>query len=100
MTIVTKLPSEAEKKKEAEANEVPLVQVFKSHPVVIVVGLLSLVHLVGLAIFRPEPPTPPEPGFSKEFFSNLTALGSSVGMTTTEEPAGLCLHILQLRKFS
>jgi hypothetical protein len=27
MTIVTKLPSEAEKKKEAEANEVPLVQV-------------------------------------------------------------------------
>ena len=27
MTIVTKLPSEAEKKKEAEANEAPLVQV-------------------------------------------------------------------------
>ena len=31
MTIVTKLPSEAEKKKEAEANEVPLVQVDFSH---------------------------------------------------------------------
>ena len=27
MTIVTKLPSEADKKKEAEANEAPLVQV-------------------------------------------------------------------------
>ena len=27
MTIVTKLPSETEKKKEAEANEAPLVQV-------------------------------------------------------------------------
>ena len=31
MTIVTKLPSEAEKKKEAEANEAPLVQVFTCH---------------------------------------------------------------------
>ena len=40
MTIVTKLPSEAEKKKEAEANETPLVQVFKTHLVVIVVIIL------------------------------------------------------------
>ena len=31
MTIVTKLPSETEKKKEAEANEAPLVQVFTCH---------------------------------------------------------------------
>ena len=34
MTIVTKLPSEAEKKKEAEANEAPLVQVFTCHLIV------------------------------------------------------------------